>query len=275
VSRGSGTTVLEKLQGEVERLVYGEGETGYTVCRLRVTGQEDLITVVGSLPGVQPGEQLQLAGRWLEHPKYGLQFRADSYTSLLPATASAIRRYLASNLVPGIGPVLAGRLVDQFGEDTLSVIEDSPDRLSQVPGIGTSRVRRIQKAWEAQQEVRRVMLFLQGNGVSAAYATRIYKTYGQAAVGVVKQNPYRLAQDIRGIGFKTADKIAQEMGIDPASPFRAQAALEHTLNELADQGHVFAPGKRVSGRVPTAGRPTGGTLATSIRRSPRSGQDCS
>ncbi len=218
-------TIVEKLQGEVERLVYSGDETGYTVCRLRAPGQEDLVTVVGSLPGVQPGERLQLAGRWLDHPKYGLQFQVDSYTSLLPATANAIRRYLASNLVKGIGPVMAGRLVDRFGDDTLQVIEESPQRLGEVPGIGPHRIKNIQKAWEAQQEVREVMLFVQGNGVSSAYATRIYKTYGQGAVAVVQENPYRLAQDIRGIGFKTADRIAQELGIDPASPFRAQAAL--------------------------------------------------
>ena len=231
----------EQLQGEVERLVYSGDETGYTVCRLRIPGQEELVTVVGNLPGVQPGERLKLAGRWLHHPKYGLQFQVYSYTSLLPATANAIRRYLSSSLVKGIGPVLAGRMADRFGDQTLDVIENSAGRLTEVPGIGPSRVKQIQQAWEAQREVREVMLFLQGNGVSSAYATRIYKAYGQEAIRIVKENPYRLAQDIRGIGFKTADKIAQQLGIDPLSPFRAQAALEHTLSELADEGHVFAP----------------------------------
>jgi exodeoxyribonuclease V alpha subunit len=231
----------EQLQGEVERLVYSGDETGYTVCRLRVPGQEDLVTVVGNLQGVQPGERLKLAGRWLYHTKYGLQFQVYSYTSLLPATANAIRRYLSSSLVKGIGPVLAGRMVDHFGDQTLDVIENSSSRLTEVLGIGPSRIKQIQKAWEAQREVRKVMLFLQGNGVSSAYATRIYKAYAQEAIKIVRENPYRLAQDIRGIGFKTADKIAQQLGIDPLSPFRAQAALEHALSELADAGHVFAP----------------------------------
>lgn len=238
---------LERLQGEVERLVYSGDETGYTVCRLRVPGQTELVTIVGNLPSIRPGEQLKLEGRWINHPKYGLQFQAFRYTSLLPATANAIRRYLSSNLVKGIGPVLGGRMVDLFAEDTLNVIENSPERLSEVPGIGPHRVKNIQKAWEAQREVREVMLFLQGKGVSSAYTTRIYKAYGQDSIKIVQENPYRLAQDIRGIGFKTADKIAQQLGIDPASPFRAQAALEHTLNELMDEGHVFAPTQELIG----------------------------
>jgi exodeoxyribonuclease V alpha subunit len=231
----------EKLQGEVDRLVYNADETGYTICRLRVPGENDLATVVGSLPGIQPGERLMLEGRWVNHPKYGLQFQVSRYTSQVPATANAIKRYLSSNLVKGIGPVMAGRLVDRFGDDTLEVIENSPDRLTEVPGIGPRRVKSVQTAWEAQREVREVMLFLQGHGVSSAYATRIYRAYGQDSISVVKENPYRLAQDIRGIGFKTADRIAQDIGIPFDSPYRAQAALEHTLSELADEGHVFSP----------------------------------
>lgn len=240
-------TSPERLQGEVERLVYSGDETGYTVCRLRIPGQAELVTAVGNLPSIQPGEQLRLEGRWLQHPKYGLQFQAFKYTSLLPATANAIKRYLGSSLIKGIGPVLASRMVDRFGTDTLDIIENSPERLTEVQGIGPSRAKSIQKAWEAQREVKEVMLFLQGNGVSSAYATRIYKAYGQDSIKVVKENPYRLAQDIRGIGFKTADKIAQQIGIDPLSPFRAQAALEHTLSELVDQGHVFAPAEQLIG----------------------------
>ena len=235
------TSNIERLRGEVERLVYSGDETGYTVCRLRVPGQHDLATVVGSLPGVQPGEQLNLEGRWLQNPRYGLQFQVSHYTSSLPATANAIRRYLGSNLVKGIGPVLAGRLVHRFEDETLNIIENSPDRLREVSGIGPARIEHIQEAWEAQREIREVMIFLQGHGVSSTYATRIYKTYGHEAIKIVGDNPYRLAQDIRGIGFKTADKIAQELGVDPLSPFRAEAALEHTLSELADEGHVFAP----------------------------------
>jgi len=234
-------TPAEKLQGEVDRLVYSADETGYTICRLRVPGEHDLLTVVGSLPGIQPGEKLSLEGRWVNHPKFGLQFQASRYTSQVPATANAIKRYLSSNLVKGIGPVMAGRLVERFGDNTLEVIEQSPQRLSEVSGIGPGRVKSIQRAWEAQKEVREVMLFLQGHGVSSAYATRIYRAYGQDSMAIVKENPYRLAQDIRGIGFKTADRIAQDIGIAFDSPYRAQAALEYTLSEIADEGNVFSP----------------------------------
>ena len=230
----------EQLEGEVERLVYSSEESGFTICRLKVPGQDDLVAVVGSMPGIQPGERLLLRGRWVNHPRHGYQFQVSSYHSLLPASANAIRRYLASRLVRGIGPVLAGRLVDRFGEETLRIIEEQPERLTEAPGVGPSRVSSIQRAWAEQREIRSVMLFLQGHGVSAAYATRIYRTYGQDAVGVVQENPYRLAQDVRGIGFITADKIAREMGIDEHSPHRAQAALEHLLHEEADEGHAFA-----------------------------------
>ena len=236
------TNDLEQLRGEVERLVYSSDESGFTICRLVVPGRGDLVTVVGTMPGIQPGERLHLRGRWINHPVHGYQFRADSYSSQLPASANAVRRYLASSLVKGIGPVLAGRLVDCFGDETLRVIEEQPERLTEAPGVGPRRVESIKQAWEEQQEIRNVMLFLQGHGVSAAYSTRIYKTYGQDAVGVVQENPYRLAQDVRGIGFITADKIARQMGIDEHSPHRAQAALEHLLLEQADEGHVFTPG---------------------------------
>ena len=232
---------LEQLRGEVERLVYSSEESGFTICRLVVPGRGDLVTVAGTMPGIQPGERLHLKGRWINHPIHGYQFRADSYSSQLPASANAVRRYLASSLVKGIGPVLAGRLVDCFGDETLRVIDEQPERLTEAPGVGPRRVESIKRAWEEQQEIRGVMLFLQGHGVSAAYATRIYKTYGQDAVKVVQGNPYRLAQDVRGIGFITADKIARQMGIDEHSPHRAQAALEHLLLEQAGEGHVFIP----------------------------------
>ena len=232
---------LEQLRGEVERLVYSSEESGFTICRLVVPGRGDLVTVAGTMPGIQPGERLHLQGRWINHPVHGYQFRADSYSSQLPASANAVRRYLASSLVKGIGPVLAGRLVDCFGDETLQVIDEQPERLAEAPGVGPRRVESIKRAWVEQQEIRGVMLFLQGHGVSAAYSTRIYKTYGQEAVRVVQDNPYRLAQDVRGIGFITADKIARQMGIDEHSPHRAQAALEHLLLERAGEGHVFTP----------------------------------
>ena len=236
------TNDLEQLRGEVERLVYSSDESGFTIGRLVVPRRRDLVTVIGTMPGIQPGERLHLRGRWINHPVHGYQFRADSYSSQLPASSNAVRRYLASSLVKGIGPVLAGRLVDCFGDETLRVIDEQPERLTEAPGVGPRRVESIRRAWEEQQEIRGVMLFLQGHGVSAAYSTRIYRTYGQDAVKVVQENPYRLAQDVRGIGFITADRIARQMGINEHSPHRAQAALEHLLLERANEGHVFTPG---------------------------------
>ena len=218
----------------------------------------DLVTVAGTMPGIQPGERLHLKGRWINHPIHGYQFRADSYSSQLPASANAVRRYLASSLVKGIGPVLAGRLVDCFGDETLRVIDEQPERLAEAPGVGPRRLESIKRAWVEQQEIRGVMLFLQGHGVSAAYSTRIYKTYGQDAVKVVQENPYRLAQDVRGIGFITADKIARQMGIDEHSPHRAQAALEYLLLEQAGEGHVFSPNAELVQECRSSFRPPRG-----------------
>ena len=235
------TSDPEQLRGEVERLVYSSEESGFTICRLVVPGRRDLVTVAGNMPGIQPGERLHLQGRWINHPVHGYQFRADSYSSQLPASANAVRRYLASSLVKGIGPVLAGRLVDCFGDDTLQVIDEQPERLSRgswgrTPPGGEHQAGLGGAAGDTGRDA-----VPAGHGVSAAYSTRIYKTYGQEAVRVVQENPYRLAQDVRGIGFITADKIARQMGIDEHSPHRAQAALEHLLLEQAGEGHVFTP----------------------------------
>jgi exodeoxyribonuclease V alpha subunit len=196
---------------------------------------------VGNLPSLTPGETLRLQGTWTHHKKYGDQFQVERYESVAPATLTGIQRYLGSGLIKGIGPVFARRLVDAFGVETLRVIEEEPARLRTVEGIGPLRVQRITTAWEEQKDIREVMLFLQGHGVSSAYAVKIFKAYGQAAIATVKANPYRLAQDIYGIGFKTADRIARNLGIPSDSPLRAQAGILHVLHELADEGHVFAP----------------------------------
>ncbi len=229
------------LQGTVERITYVNEETQYVVARLDVPGRRDLATIVGNLPSLTPGETLRLQGTWTHHKKYGDQFQVERYESVAPATLTAIQRYLGSGLIKGIGPVFARRLVDAFGVETLRVIEEDPARLRTVEGIGPLRVQHITTAWEEQKDIREVMLFLQGHGVSSAYAVKIFKTYGQAAIATVKANPYRLAQDIYGIGFKTADRIAQNLGIPSDSPLRAQAGIIHVLHELADEGHVFAP----------------------------------
>ena len=229
------------IEGSVARITYVSEESRYVVARLDVPGKPDPVTIVGTVLSLTPGETLRVHGRWSHHPKYGEQFRVERYESVVPATVNGIQKYLGSGMIKGIGPVFAKRLVEAFGEETLKVIEETPARLAEVDGIGPIRQQRITTAWAEQREIREVMLFLQGHGVSPAYAVKIFKAYGQAAIATVCENPYRLARDIRGIGFKTADKIARELGIPIDSPLRAAAGILHTLNELTDEGHVFIP----------------------------------
>ncbi len=229
------------LQGTVERITYVNEDSQYVVARLEIPGRRDLATIVGNLPSLTPGETLRLHGTWTHHKRYGDQFQVERYETVAPATLIGIQRYLGSGLIRGIGPVFAKRLVDAFGLDTLRVIEEEPERLRTVEGIGPLRLRRITDAWAEQKEIREVMLFLQGHGVSSAYAVKIFKVYGQAAIATVRDNPYRLARDIYGIGFKTADRIAQNLGVPKDSPLRAQAGVVHVLHALADEGHVYVP----------------------------------
>ena len=229
------------LEGILERIVFFNEENGFTVARLQVPKRQDLVAIVGVLPSPMPGETLRLKGEWVVDNKFGEQFRVQSCLSVLPATITGIQKYLGSGMVKGIGPVMAKRIVARFALETLDVIEDSPEKLLEVEGIGSVRVERISNAWQEQKEIREVMIFLQGEGVSSTYAVKIYKEYGNKAIAVVKENPYRLALDISGIGFKTADKIAQNMGIDPGSPMRAEAGIIHVLSELVDEGHVYYP----------------------------------
>ncbi|MFI2226730.1 SF1B family DNA helicase RecD2 [Streptomyces fradiae] len=234
------------VEGVLERITYSNDETGYTVARVDTgRGGGELLTVVGSLLGAQPGESLRMEGRWGSHPQYGRQFTVENYTTLLPATIQGIRRYLGSGLIKGIGPRMADRITEHFGTDTLDVIEHEPQRLVEVPGLGPKRTRMIGAAWEEQKAIKEVMVFLQGVGVSTSIAVRIYKQYGDASVSVVRNQPYRLAADVWGIGFLTADRIAQAVGIPRDSPDRAKAGLRHALSQSADQGHCFLPEERL------------------------------
>jgi exodeoxyribonuclease V alpha subunit len=194
----TGTDNLSKIQGQIERITFANEENGFTIARLKTKGEKDLVTVVGSLPGINPGEVLELLGEWSNHPKFGQQFKVFKFKSVMPATAAGIEKYLGSGLIKGIGPIMASRLVKHFGVDTLEIIDTSPDRLEEVDGIGKKRVQMIRNAWDAQKEIREVMVFLQGHGVSSTYAAKIYKQYGQASIKVVQENPYRLATDIFG-----------------------------------------------------------------------------
>ncbi|MEU8240029.1 ATP-dependent RecD-like DNA helicase [Actinoplanes missouriensis] len=241
VSKGPVPKSPHVLEAVLERLTYVNEETGYTVARVATGAGTDLLTVVGSLLGAQPGESLRLSGWWSSHPQYGRQFEVISYTTVLPATIQGIRRYLGSGLVKGIGPVFAERIVDHFGLDTLDVIEESPERLIEVPGLGPKRTAKITSAWAEQKAIKEVMVFLQGVGVSTSIAVRIYKKYGDSSIAVVKNSPYKLASDVWGIGFKTADTIAQAVGIPHDSPERVKAGLQYTLSQATDNGHCFLP----------------------------------
>jgi exodeoxyribonuclease V alpha subunit len=245
------------LTGAVERITYYNQENGYSVVRLRpdsgyaqnpaALGRDGSVTVTGNLPELSPGEHLHLNGQWTSHPKHGLQFQVEKCEQTLPATAAGIRRYLGSGLIKGIGPRLAERIVAHFGVQTLDVIESHPERLRDVPDIGAQRARLIAEAWEEQKQVKEIMLFLHAHGVSTNLAIKIYKQYGDQALAVVKSDPYRLARDIFGIGFKTADKIARLLGLPSDHPSRVEAGMVYILREMLGAGHVYAPqGKLVT-----------------------------
>ncbi|WP_051781521.1 MULTISPECIES: ATP-dependent RecD-like DNA helicase [unclassified Streptomyces] len=237
---------LAVVDGVLERITYANEESGYTVARVDTgRGGGDLLTVVGSLLGAQPGESLRMEGRWGSHPQYGRQFSVENYRTVLPATIQGIRRYLGSGLIKGIGPKIADRIVEHFGTDTLDVIEAEPKRLIEVPGLGPKRTKLIGAAWEEQKAIKEVMVFLQGVGVSTSIAVRIYKKYADASISVVKNQPYRLAADVWGIGFLTADRIAQAVGIPHDSPERVKAGLQYALSQSTDQGHCFLPEERL------------------------------
>jgi exodeoxyribonuclease V alpha subunit len=230
-----------QIEGTVERIVFAGADSGFTVLRLQETGTPDSTSVVGVFPSVTVGEMLRLQGRWVIDRRFGRQFQAESYESIMPATVAGIERYLGSGLVRGIGPVIAKRLVSKFGADTLRVIDAAPERLREIEGIGPKRTRMITQAWGEQKAIRNVMVFLQSHGVSAAYATKIFRTYGTASLAVLRENPYRLADDIVGIGFKTADRIAQSIGIPPDAAIRVQSGVLYVLSQFTEEGHVFCP----------------------------------
>src|SRR5262249_21325870 len=238
------------LEAVLDRLTYANEEPGYTGARVSTPRSgSDLLTVVGNLLGAQPGETLRLEGHWKSHPQYGRQFEVHHFTTVLPATIQGMRRYLGSGLIKGIGPKMAERIVARFTTDTLRIIEEEPERLIEVPGLGPKRTHMITRAWEEQQAIKEVMVFLQGVGVSTSLAVRIYKTYRDAAIAVVKNDPYRLAAEVWGIGFKTADKIAQSLGIPHDSPQRVKAGLQFTLSEASDEGHCYLPQEELSAKA--------------------------
>ncbi|MBF2053935.1 MAG: ATP-dependent RecD-like DNA helicase [Candidatus Sericytochromatia bacterium] len=231
----------EALEGQIERITYYAESSGYTVLQLKAPGQPELITVVGELPQTYAGERVRLRGQWLNHPKYGPQFKARHCEKLLPATVTGLEKYLASGLIKGVGPITARRMVKAFGVEIIEVIEHSPERLLEIPLIGPRKRDLIVQSWQAHKEIQNIMVFLQDHGVSTAFAVKIYKRYGNEAIEVVQNNPYQLAEDVWGIGFKTADTLASHLGLDAEHPARLQAGLRYALYKASESGHVYLP----------------------------------
>lgn len=229
-----------KIRCVVERITYQNPENGYSVIKCAVKNYSDLVTVVGNFIDVNIGSVLLVEGNWKNDVRYGRQFIADNWEETLPATVFGIEKYLGSGLIKGIGPKFAGRIVRKFGIDTLEVIETDIMRLMEVPGIGKRRVDQIEESWERQKEIKNIMLFLQDHNVSTAFAAKIYRQYGNKSIDVVRENPFRLADDIWGIGFKTADGIASRLGVEKDAPIRLRSGIMYTLSQLAEEGHVYA-----------------------------------
>ncbi len=231
----------QTLEGTIERIVYQNPESQWTVARVQLDSSARLVTFVGNLPGLPSGTALRAVGRWVEDRRYGQQFKVASFMPLDPGTLGGIERYLASGLVKGIGPTLAARIVAAFGLKTLQILDESPGQLTKVPGLGKARAKKLAQAWSEQRDARQAMIFLQGHGISPAFASRILKRYGNGAAELVRVNPYRLALDVWGIGFRTADRIARSLGFAIDSPERAEAGALHALADLTSQGHVLYP----------------------------------
>ena len=231
---------IERLNGCVERVTFHSEESGFCVLRIKARGQRDLATVIGSAASVTPGEHVECLGNWINDRTHGLQFKASQLKVVPPSTLEGIEKYLGSGMVKGIGPHFAKKLVKSFGEQVFDVIENTPDRLLELEGIGPKRKSKVTSAWAEQKVIREIMVFLQSHGLGTSRAVRIYKTYGDEAIVKVTENPYRLALDIHGIGFKTADTLAQRLGIPADSLIRAQAGVRHALQTWSEQGHCAA-----------------------------------
>lgn len=233
------------IDGSVERIVFHNEENGYTVLRLMPEGGKDVQTVIGHMMQPQAGVRLRITGRWVSNARFGRQIQMEECQELMPATTEGIRLYLASGLIKGVGESMAGKIVSKFGEDTIRVLDEEPEKILKIPGVGRKSYARIIEGWNAHKGIRELMLFLQPHGITANYAVRIYRHYGQQALDIVRENPYRLAMDIHGIGFVTADAAAAKLGFDKDHPLRAQAALLYTLRKCNDDGHVYVPREKL------------------------------
>lgn len=255
---------MPTLEGTLERITFHSEADGYTVARLTPRGKNYVVTIVGKLMGVTPGETLALEGEWREHRDHGRQFEVTAYRTLLPATIDGIRRYLGSGLIKGVGPATAKKIAETFGKYTLDVLENNPDRLVEVPGLGRRKVEVIKQAWQAQQQIKAVMIFLQDLGLTPGLAVRIYKQYGDAALNIVRDQPYRLADEVYGIGFVTADAIARGMGAPIDDPQRIGAGLRYTLSQATEEGHCYLPADELVARAAALLGVTGAQSAAAL-----------
>jgi len=239
----------ETITGQIERITFHNPDNGFAVLKVKIPRRKDLATVIGSVTSAAAGEHLEATGTWVVDQNHGPQFKAHDIRTAHPASAEGIERYLASGAIRSIGPQLAKKIVGLYKERSLEILGQYPDLLLHIRGIGPGRLKRIKASWQEQQAVRQIMLFLHGHGIGSGRAVRIYRTYGQEAIPTIKANPYRLADEIRGIGFKTADELAAKLGIDRNSPHRARAAVRYTLGQLAEQGHCGHPEPGVVNRM--------------------------
>jgi exodeoxyribonuclease V alpha subunit len=239
----------ERIAGFIDSIVYVQPENGFTVARLKENSKKDLTTIVGTFPSIQPGETVLCHGSWKTHPSYGRQFDVSEYTVERPSDLMGIQKYLESGLIKGIGPSFAKRIVDKFGDKTLEVLDNSPNRLKEVIGLGAKKIQSIKKCWKEQKSIREVMLFLRTHGVSPAFAQRIYKVFGNESIARVKENPYSIAKKVHGIGFKMADSIALKLGYPLQSSPRIAAGIEHLLWELSMKGILAFQSKNYCHRL--------------------------
>jgi exodeoxyribonuclease V alpha subunit len=232
---------MDTITGHIERITFQNAENGWTVARLQEPKKPDLTTIVGTMTSVQVGETLRCHGNWKNDPNFGFQFIVQDYEVTQPATIRGIQKYLASGMIKGIGDHFAEQIVTKYGEQTLNAIDQTPDVLMEIDGIGPKRLEKIKSGWSEQKAIREVMTFLMGYGISPTYAQKVFKTYGGDSIRIITENPYQLARDIWGIGFKTADATAQKLGIGKESEMRIDAGVEYVLNELSNDGHTCYP----------------------------------
>ncbi len=255
---------LVELEGQIHKIKYSSNETGYSVLSMHINGYKNPVTVVGNIVSPSPGEILQISGKWSTHPKFGKQFKAEAYTIKNPVSIQGIKNFLGAGLIKGIGPKMADRIVEKFGEKSLEIIDYQPEELQKIDGIGPKRVSQIKEAWDEQKHIRDLMIFLQAYDIGSGSAIRIFKRYGQGAISVLKKNPYKLASEVFGIGFRTADHIAEKLGFEKNSPVRVEAGIIFILNKLSEEGHVYYPFEKLTEKCREILRVTAETIKTAI-----------